>query len=315
MATTQMVFNTPPNWPATPDGWTPPQGWGPNPAWGPPPHGWPLWIEAKAPDQPWDSTSQRERPAPATVGGRPWYEKKRFIIPLVLLALVILGAIGDDGDGPAVADPAPTAASAVASDTRAPRVREEQEATREDPADDAAEAEPVEPAEPRQAAPAESADAYGDQPPGQSDFVAAVVTAQAEAREADNDLQKGGAKATRDQAICALPQAVEGWTGVVTTIDANSEGLGILAIEIADDVNVKTWNNALSDFMDDTLIDPSSPVFASALALKRGDVIRFSGTFVEDSSEGECIREASLSLNGKLTKPSFIFRFSEVSPG
>ncbi len=37
-------FNAPPNWPATPPGWTPPPGWHPDPAWGPPPRDWPFWV-------------------------------------------------------------------------------------------------------------------------------------------------------------------------------------------------------------------------------------------------------------------------------
>jgi Excalibur calcium-binding domain len=38
-------YNPPPNWPASPPGWTPPPDWEPDPAWGPPPYGWQLWVE------------------------------------------------------------------------------------------------------------------------------------------------------------------------------------------------------------------------------------------------------------------------------
>lgn len=37
-------FQSPPNWPPTPPGWTPPPGWHPDPAWGPAPPGWSFWT-------------------------------------------------------------------------------------------------------------------------------------------------------------------------------------------------------------------------------------------------------------------------------
>ncbi len=39
-------LNSPPNWPAIPEGWVPPPGWQPDPAW-PIPQGWQLWIPAE----------------------------------------------------------------------------------------------------------------------------------------------------------------------------------------------------------------------------------------------------------------------------
>ena len=42
-------FNTPPNWPANPPGWSPEPGWQPDPAWGPAPDGWLWWVPAQSP--------------------------------------------------------------------------------------------------------------------------------------------------------------------------------------------------------------------------------------------------------------------------
>jgi len=39
-----MRFNSPPGWPAPPEGWTPPAGWKPDPSWPEPPDGWQLWL-------------------------------------------------------------------------------------------------------------------------------------------------------------------------------------------------------------------------------------------------------------------------------
>ncbi|PWR09919.1 hypothetical protein DKT68_10565 [Micromonospora acroterricola] len=40
-----MRFNTPPGWPAAPEGWIPPAGWQPDPSWPAPPPGWQLFID------------------------------------------------------------------------------------------------------------------------------------------------------------------------------------------------------------------------------------------------------------------------------
>lgn len=40
-----MRFNTPPGWPAAPEGWLPPAGWQPDPSWPAPPDGWQLFID------------------------------------------------------------------------------------------------------------------------------------------------------------------------------------------------------------------------------------------------------------------------------
>jgi len=128
---------------------------------------------------------------------------------------------------------------------------------------------------------------------------------------ASNDLQRGGLKAERDAAVCAaIPnlQATD-WTGVIRTIDANGEGKGVITIEVAENVQIKTWNTAFSDIMDETLVDPASPVFAAALKKAEGDVVTFSGEFISGEDAG-CVRESSLTLSGAVQDPQFIFRFS-----
>jgi|KBSSwiStaDraftv2_1062776.scaffolds.fasta_scaffold03010_6 major membrane immunogen (membrane-anchored lipoprotein) len=44
-----MRFNSPPNWPPAPPGWTPPPDWRPDPSWPPPPPGWQLWVDDTPP--------------------------------------------------------------------------------------------------------------------------------------------------------------------------------------------------------------------------------------------------------------------------
>lgn len=151
-------------------------------------------------------------------------------------------------------------------------------------------------------------------PPAEAQLIQIVSAAQSESHKAENDMQRGGIKAKRDRALCEAVTsfAVSGWIGTVEKIDSNSDGKGVLEIAIADDIKVKTWNNALSDISSNTLIEPGSPVFQAASAMKRGQRVAFSGSFLK-GSEGDCLAEGSLSLRGKIEDPEFIFRFSSIS--
>lgn len=84
-------YNPPPNWPAPPAGWTPPAGWQPDPAWGPAPDGWQVWIDdAVVASDP----TRADAPAPS----RPWFKKKRVIIPGAVVLLGIAIGVGGGGD-------------------------------------------------------------------------------------------------------------------------------------------------------------------------------------------------------------------------
>jgi uncharacterized protein DUF2510 len=153
-------------------------------------------------------------------------------------------------------------------------------------------------------------------PRDQKAFVDAVTRAQAKADDADNDLQRGAALSARNKSICSALESngrVQGWVGEVSTLDANGDGKGILAIKLADSVHVKTWNNFLSDSGDKTLIKPG-PLFDKVLKLEEGQRVKFSGRFMDEpGGEGTCANDSRLTLSGKLSDPAFIFRFSDVN--
>ena len=151
-------------------------------------------------------------------------------------------------------------------------------------------------------------------PPQEESFIKAIGQAQNDSKNAENDMQKGGILATRNTSVCGLMtnKSVNNWVGKVQKIDANSDGKGVIGIEIARNIVLKTWNNDLSDIGDNTLLSPSSPLFQTASMLKKGQSVNFSGTFLP-GRDGECIREGSLSLSGKLRDPEFIFRFTSIS--
>jgi uncharacterized protein len=150
------------------------------------------------------------------------------------------------------------------------------------------------------------------------DRKALLVAAVEKAREAyaagANDMAKGAARPRRARDICAaMPSAaVDKWSGIVETLTSNGDGLGVLSIKVDDHVALKTWNNSFSDIRDHTLIDPNSSVFRKASALKVGQKVVFSGTFIPDTTD--CFREGSMTLAGSVDRPEFIFRFSDISP-
>ena len=84
---------------------------------------------------------------------------------------------------------------------------------------------------------------------------------------------------------------VRDWIGAIYQLSSNSEGKGVLAVKISDDVYIKTWNNSFSDISDHTLIDPTSSFFKTLSNLSEGARIKFSGSFLP--SETDCIREGS----------------------
>lgn len=152
-----------------------------------------------------------------------------------------------------------------------------------------------------------------NRPADQTAFIQAVEQGQTSAKSAKNDMQKGGAKASRDKAMCAAIKSmtVNNWTGTLATIDSNSDGMGVVSIRIARDVHVKTWNNSFSDIGDKTLLEPGSDLFNKVSGMSKRTKVKFSGSFIAE--EDNCVKESSMTLDGKLEEPEFIFRFSDIS--
>lgn len=151
-------------------------------------------------------------------------------------------------------------------------------------------------------------------PQDEANFIRIVSSAQSDAKSAQNDMQVGGVKAKRDRALCdsGLSYVVNDWVGKLERIDSNSDGKGVLSVSIAPDILVKTWNNDLSDLMDGTLIAPGTALFEAASAMQRGQYVTFSGLLYR-GSDGDCVKEASLTLKGKVTEPEFIFKFDKIA--
>lgn len=150
-------------------------------------------------------------------------------------------------------------------------------------------------------------------PPDQARFVAAIDRARAAYAAGANDMAKGAARPARGRELCAaVPGVVSGWIGTVSTLTTNGDGRGVLGVEIGDRIELKTWNNALSDAGDKTLIQPQSPLHEQAIRLRIGARVQVSGSLAR--GDVDCFRESSLTMDGSIRSPEFIFRFSSISP-
>lgn len=149
------------------------------------------------------------------------------------------------------------------------------------------------------------------QPKDQAAFTKAIGASKEAFDKADND-QREAIQPQRAAAICkALPKPeVKGWVGKIQSIDADSNKRLTVTMTLPDGTLVKTWNNAMSDMEDQTLVPAGSPVAASFAKLKEGDTVRFAGTFFVD--EPDCYRSSRLSLQQSMMEPSFLFRFTSV---
>jgi hypothetical protein len=152
-------------------------------------------------------------------------------------------------------------------------------------------------------------------PQDQVAFISAVESAREAYATASNDMAKGGVRSVRGEGVCAaVPNGeVRDWLGIISELSSNGDGFGVLSIEVAPNVYLKTWNNSLSDIMAGTLIDPKSDLFAEVSGLSVSLPVVFSASLISaGSGSADCFNEASLTLNGSMTEPEYIARFSAV---
>lgn len=150
------------------------------------------------------------------------------------------------------------------------------------------------------------------QPDDQATLSRIVTEAKQLFSSAETDMQRGASRPYRARKLCNSlgSRSVSGWVGKVTTLSTNSEGKGVLKISF-DDTAVGTWNNALSDLGTRTLVEPGTSVYTQMLALKNGDMVKFSGTLFQ--SDLDCIQEQSVTIAGSIKDPEFTMRFSSIN--
>lgn len=149
-------------------------------------------------------------------------------------------------------------------------------------------------------------------PSEQSDLIRVVSDARAKYKSAANDMAKGAMRVERKRRLCSDIQSLsaQDWKGTIARLSSNNDGRGVLEIEIGPQIYVHTWNNALSDYGDHTLIDPASSLYSTALKMSVGSNVRFSGSFF--TSDEDCLKDTSLTMNGSMIEPEFLFRFDDI---
>ena len=127
-----------------------------------------------------------------------------------------------------------------------------------------------------------------------------------------NELQQSLLRDERKQELFNLitSKYVESWIGVINQLSTNSEGKAILSIRISPNIEIKTWNNALSDIMANTLIDKGTLLYKTLTPLSTGQKVKFSGSFFP--SRDDYIKETSMTIQGSMTNPEFLFKFESV---
>lgn len=129
-----------------------------------------------------------------------------------------------------------------------------------------------------------------------------------------NELQQSLLRDERRSALVntlGSQRSIVEWRGKITKLETNSEGKAILTVRLSENTSIGTWNNALSDIMDGTLIEKGTPLYMTMLTMSVGDNVSVSGIFLPSNEDG--IKETSLTLRGSMSEPDFLFKFSDIS--
>ena len=146
----------------------------------------------------------------------------------------------------------------------------------------------------------------------QQQFMSVIKRSQAEYKKTRSELDLGGIQIRRDDRICDIlkDNKVTNWSGKIKSLGVTRDGKGVLAVEMENKVTLRTWSTSYIDIEDNTLIEPVSKLFKKLSNMGVGDSVIFSGYFVSASTH--CLKETSLTLDGGLPEPEFLFKFSDV---
>lgn len=154
-------------------------------------------------------------------------------------------------------------------------------------------------------------------PPIEQQFCDAVNAATSQYNQASsagsNQLKLSKLRSVRRAAILGAVHGknAKDWVGTIDGMETTSDGKAVLDVKLPCGVSVKTWNNGLSDISDNTLIPQSSPVYDTISNLAKNSAITFSGKFFSNDVNG--FKEISVTEEGSMSDPEFLFRFAAVS--
>ena len=149
-------------------------------------------------------------------------------------------------------------------------------------------------------------------PDRQAEFIIEIEEFADAFSGAKNELQESALRKQRADSIAQLlgERSVIDWVGEINKLETTSDGKAILYLRISPQILIATWNNALSDIMDETLIPKEHQAYRTLFNLQQGDWVKFSGSFVPSAED--FIRETSLTIRGSMKSPEFLFRFNSI---
>jgi hypothetical protein len=145
----------------------------------------------------------------------------------------------------------------------------------------------------------------------QTSFESLIETYRGQYKSFSNEVKKSKVRRLRKTAIKSMigsTRKVKLWTGTLSSISTNSDGNAYVSIHIKGCCHIKTWNNSLSDISDNTAIIAASKLSSILENLNTGDKVWFTGRFFSDSQDH--IKELSITEDGAMTDPEFLFKFS-----
>jgi hypothetical protein len=149
-------------------------------------------------------------------------------------------------------------------------------------------------------------------PADEQKFISIIKAVADKIESTSSSLKEAKYRSARDASACAAltDNGARKWVGTVTDIGANGDGYGYISVKIAEGITVQTWNNAFSDFQDNTLVKPSKPFFDRMTNLEEGDKIYFAGTFLSD--DNSCLKGTNITKTFYGLTPQFLMRFSNI---
>ncbi|NTA49630.1 hypothetical protein G6L34_16085 [Agrobacterium tumefaciens] len=121
----------------------------------------------------------------------------------------------------------------------------------------------------------------------------------------------------RDERRMAILKAVggqlraDGWSGTLRKLETNGDGNAVVVVRVAPNIDLATWNNAMSDVLHSTLIEKGTPLYAALVNMSAGDKVKVSGNFIRAEADG--LYEQSITIRGAMTAPEFLFKFTDIS--
>lgn len=130
---------------------------------------------------------------------------------------------------------------------------------------------------------------------------------------ANNNIIKTESRESRKNKIKELLQErhIKNWIGTIENIDTLGDGDVIISIILINsNIILKTWNNSLSDLLHGSIIKKKSNLYNQIRLLSHGDKVNLTGYFF--SSDLDYIYEMSLTEEGSMNQPEFIFKFKDI---